>query len=112
MEDSFDSTYIIRKEHYDEFIEDAEKVAITAYTVPAFVKVELYNMIDKAMIDLDIPSTRYKKVRVIYHSDEAVGKLKEMLPSEWAPYIIFDKIKEENTDEASASIQDQAENDR
>ena len=46
MEDSFDSTYIIRKEHYNEFIDDAKKVALTAYTVPAFVKVELYNMID------------------------------------------------------------------
>ena len=67
MEDSFDSTYIIRKEHYDEFIDDAKKVAITAYTVPAFVKIELYNMIDIerdiAMVVVWKPETTVKQIK-------------------------------------------------
>jgi len=67
LEDSFDSTYIIRKEHYVEFIEDAKKVAITAYTVPAFVKVELYNMIDIerdiAMVVVWKPETTVKQIK-------------------------------------------------
>ncbi len=67
MEDSFDSTYIIRKELYDEFIEDAKKVALTAYTVPAFVKYELYNMIDMerdiAMVVVWKPETTVKQIK-------------------------------------------------
>jgi len=67
LEDSFDSTYIIRKEHYNEFIEDAKKVALTAYTVPAFVKVELYNMIDIerdiAMVVVWKPETTVKQIK-------------------------------------------------
>lgn len=36
MENTFDSTYIIRKEKYEEFVVEAEKLAIAAYTIPAF----------------------------------------------------------------------------
>jgi hypothetical protein len=46
MDDSFDSVYIIRKEFYDEFIDDVSVLALTAYTIPAFVEPELYKMID------------------------------------------------------------------
>ncbi|HII07636.1 MAG TPA: hypothetical protein HA349_10080 [Methanotrichaceae archaeon] len=67
MEDSFDSTHIIRKELYDEFIEDAKKVALTAYTAPAFVKYELYNMIDIerdiAMVVVWKPETTVKQIK-------------------------------------------------
>jgi hypothetical protein len=67
VEDSFDSNCIIRKEHYDEFIEDAKKVALTAYTVPAFVKYELYNMIDIerdiAMVVVWKPETTVKQIK-------------------------------------------------
>ena len=67
MDDSFDSTYIIRKERYDEFIEDAKKVALTAYTVPAFVNIELYNIIDIekdiAMIVIWKPETTVKQIK-------------------------------------------------
>ncbi len=46
MDDTFDSTYIIKKEHYKEFITDVEKLALTAYTIPAFVWLDLYKMVD------------------------------------------------------------------
>lgn len=37
MENTFDSTYIIRKEKYDEFVADAEKLTIAVYTLPVFI---------------------------------------------------------------------------
>jgi len=46
MGTTFDSTYIIRKEKYDEFVADAEKQAIAVYTHPAFIWPELYRMVD------------------------------------------------------------------
>ena len=38
MENTFDSTYIINKAKYDEFLAEANKLAIAVYTIPAFVK--------------------------------------------------------------------------
>lgn len=46
MENTFDSTYIINKAHYEEFLKQAGKLAIAAYTIPAFTWIELYKMID------------------------------------------------------------------
>ena len=37
MENTFDSTYIINKTKYDEFVAEASKLAVAAYTIPAFV---------------------------------------------------------------------------
>jgi hypothetical protein len=68
LEDSFDSTYIIRKERYKEFLVDAEKLAVTAYTVPAFTSQELYRMID---IGKDIA------LRVVWKPDTTVKQIKE-----------------------------------
>ena len=41
VENTFDSTYIIRKDKYHEFVNDAERLAIAAYIIPAFVWREL-----------------------------------------------------------------------
>ena len=38
MENTFDSTYIIRKEKYDEFVADAEKLAIAVVQSRGFYK--------------------------------------------------------------------------
>ena len=67
MEDSFDSTYIIRKERYKEFVADVEKLALTTYTIPAFVWIELYKMID---INKDIA------IRVVWKPETTVGQIK------------------------------------
>ena len=45
MEDTFDSTYIIRKERYEEFITEVDKLALTAYTIPVFVWLDLYRIL-------------------------------------------------------------------
>jgi hypothetical protein len=67
MEDSFDSTYIIRKEHYDEFMADVEKLALTAYTIPAFVRPDLYRLIDMeedlAMLVVWKPDTTVRQIK-------------------------------------------------
>ena len=42
MDDTFDSTYIIRKKCYHEFLSDVSRLALTSYTIPAFVKPDLY----------------------------------------------------------------------
>ncbi len=67
MEDSFDSTYIIRKNLHDEFIQDVAPLALTAYTIPAFVKPELYKMIDInrdiAMLVVWKPDTTVKQIK-------------------------------------------------
>ena len=41
MDNTFDSTYIINKAKYDGFIAEAEKLAIAAYAIPAFIWPEL-----------------------------------------------------------------------
>jgi len=67
MEDSFDSTYIIRKERYKEFMVDVEKLALNAYTIPAFIWPELYKMInmekDIAMRVVWKPGTTVKQIK-------------------------------------------------
>ncbi|MCP8308582.1 MAG: hypothetical protein H3Z53_00305 [archaeon] len=67
MEDSFDSTYIIRKERYKEFMADVEKLALNAYTIPAFIWPELYRMInmekDIAMRVVWKPGTTVKQIK-------------------------------------------------
>ena len=68
MEDSFDSTYIIRKERYQEFMADVEGLALTAYTIPAFIWPELYRMID---IEKDIA------MRVVWKPETTVKQIKE-----------------------------------
>jgi hypothetical protein len=68
MEDSFDSTYIVRKERYKEFMADVGKLALTAYTIPAFVWIELYKMVD---IEKDIA------MRVVWKPETTVKQIKE-----------------------------------
>ncbi len=67
MEDSFDSTYIIRKERYEEFMVDVEKLALTTYTIPAFIWLELYKMIN---IEKDIA------MRVVWKPETTVKQIK------------------------------------
>ena len=68
MEDSFDSTYIIRKERYKDFMADVGKLALTAYTIPAFIWVELYKMIN---IEKDIA------MRVVWKPETTVKQIKD-----------------------------------
>ena len=68
MDNVFDSTYIIRKEAYDDFINEAGKLAIAAYTIPAFVWPDLYKMID---IRRDIA------MRVVWKPETTVAQIKE-----------------------------------
>ena len=68
MDDTFDSTYIIRKKYYQEFISDVSKLALTAYTIPAFVKPDLYAMID---IEEDIA------MAVVWKPETTVREIKE-----------------------------------
>ena len=67
MDDTFDSTYIIGKKHYQEFIADVGKLALTAYTIPAFVKPDLYANIDLkediAMAVIWKPETMVKEIK-------------------------------------------------
>ncbi len=67
MEDSFDSVYIIRKKCYDEFMADVAELALTAYTIPAFVRPELYSMIDLeddiAMLVVWKPDTTVRQIK-------------------------------------------------
>jgi hypothetical protein len=67
MENVFDSTYIIRKERYEEFVASAENLCIAAYTIPAFVWPEFYSMID---MDRDIA------MRVVWKSETTVSQIK------------------------------------
>lgn len=46
MENTFDSTYIINKAKYDEFVSEVDKLAIASYTIPFFVWPDLYKAID------------------------------------------------------------------
>lgn len=68
MENTFDSTYIIRKEKYDEFVADANRLAIAVYTIPAFVWRELYEMVD---MDKDIA------MKVVWKPETTVGEIKQ-----------------------------------
>ena len=68
MEDTFDSTYIIKKEHYKEFITEVGKLALTAYTIPAFVWLDLYRMVD---INKDIA------MKVVWKPETTVKQIKE-----------------------------------
>jgi hypothetical protein len=68
MENTFDSTYIINKANYDEFVAAASKLAIAVYTIPAFVWLDLYKMID---IHRDIA------MRVVWKPETTVGQIKE-----------------------------------
>ena len=68
MENTFDSTYIINKAKYDEFVAEANKVAIAVYTVPAFVWLELYKGVD---LRKDIA------MRVVWKPDTTVEQIKK-----------------------------------
>jgi hypothetical protein len=46
MDDTFDSTYVIRRELYADFLEQARELAITAYPIPAAMWPELYRNVD------------------------------------------------------------------
>ncbi len=67
MEDSFDSTYIIRKERHEDFMADVEKFALTAYTIPAFIWPEIYRLIN---IEKDIA------MRVVWKPETTVKQIK------------------------------------
>ena len=71
MDDSFDSVYIIKKELYEEFLADVRDLAITAYTIPAFVRPELYKMVDMkkdiAMLVVWKPETTVKQIKDLDH---------------------------------------------
>ena len=68
MDDTFDSTYIIRKECYQEFISDVSRLALTAYTIPAFVRPDLYQIIN---IEVDIA------MAVVWKPEITVREIKE-----------------------------------
>ncbi len=68
MEDTFDSTYIIRKERYGEFMAEVSRIALTAYTIPAFVWLELYSMVD---IEKDIA------MKVVWKPETTVKQIKD-----------------------------------
>jgi hypothetical protein len=68
MENTFDSTYIINKAKYAEFVAEAGKLAVAAYTIPAFVWPDLYKMID---INRDIA------MRVVWKPETTVKQIKE-----------------------------------
>ena len=68
MENTFDSTYIVNKTKYDEFVNEASQLAVAVYTIPVFVWLELYKGID---IQKDIA------MRVIWKPETTVGQIKE-----------------------------------
>jgi hypothetical protein len=68
MENTFDSTYIINKAKYAEFVAEASKLAIAAYTIPAFVWLEIYESVDMGK---DIA------MRVVWKPETTVGQIKE-----------------------------------
>lgn len=68
MENTFDSIYIINKTKYNEFVTEAGRVAVAAYTIPAFVSPELYSGID---IHKDIA------MRVVWKPETTVKQIKE-----------------------------------
>ncbi len=68
MENTFDSTYIINKAKYDEFISEVDKLAIASYSVPFFVWPDLYKTID---IKKDIA------MKVVWKPETTVKQIKE-----------------------------------
>jgi hypothetical protein len=68
MENTFDSTYIIRKEKYEEFVAEAKRLTVAVYTIPASIWSELYQMMD---IDKDIA------MRVVWKPEITVAQIKE-----------------------------------
>jgi hypothetical protein len=68
MENTFDSTYIINKVRYAEFIAEASKLAIAVYTIPAFIWMELYENVD---MHKDVA------MRVVWKPETTVGQIKE-----------------------------------
>ncbi len=68
MEYTFDSTYIINKAKYDEFVAEAAKIAIAAYTIPALTSLDLYQMVD---IHQDIA------MKVVWKPETTVRQIKE-----------------------------------
>jgi len=68
LETTFDSVYIIRKERYEEFVDDASRLAIAVYTIPAFIWLDLYTEID---IETDIA------MRVVWKPETTVKQIKE-----------------------------------
>lgn len=69
MEYTFDSTYIINKAKYDEFVGAFAKFAMAVYTIPAFVWPDLYKLID---IRRDIA------MRVVWKPETTVKQIKEL----------------------------------
>jgi len=69
VDNTFDSTYIINKERYDEFVKDAGQLAIAVYVIPAFTWLDLYKHID---IHIDIA------VRVVWKPETTVAQIKEL----------------------------------
>ena len=68
MDNTFDSTYIINKANYQEFVKGAGKLAIAVYIIPAFVWPDLYEMID---ISKDVA------MRVVWKPETTVKQIKE-----------------------------------
>ena len=68
MDNTFDSTYIINKAKYDEFVAAAKSLAIASYTIPAFTWPDLYSMID---ISKDIA------MRVVWKPETTVKQIKD-----------------------------------
>ena len=68
MDNTFDSTYIINKAKYQEFVKGAGKLAIASYIIPAFIWPELYEMVD---IRKDIA------MRVVWKPETTVKQIKE-----------------------------------
>ncbi|MDD4984281.1 MAG: hypothetical protein PHQ43_00630 [Dehalococcoidales bacterium] len=68
MENTFDSTYIINKAKYDEFISEVDKLAIASYSIPLFVWPDLYMTID---IKKDIA------MKVVWKPETTVKQIKE-----------------------------------
>jgi hypothetical protein len=68
MDNTFDSTYIINKAKYQEFVKGAGKLAIAVYIIPAFVWSDLYEMID---ISKDVA------MRVVWKPETTVKQIKE-----------------------------------
>ena len=68
MDNTFDSTYIINKAKYDEFMSEVDRLAIAAYAIPAFTWLELYRMVD---INRDIA------MRVVWKPETTVDQIKK-----------------------------------
>jgi hypothetical protein len=68
MDNTFDSTYIVNKAKYREFVKSASRLAIASYIIPAFIWPELYEMID---INKDIA------MRVVWKPETTVKQIKE-----------------------------------